>query len=62
MHRIQTFNTLASRGLERFPADQFEIGPEIDNPDAILLHSHKLESTSLGGQFTRHRSRRRRGE
>lgn len=51
MHRIQTFNTLASRGLERFPADQFEIGPEIDNPDAILLRSHKLESTSLGGNL-----------
>lgn len=51
MHRIQTFNTLAPRGLERFPADQFEVGPELDNPDAILLRSHKLDSASLGSNL-----------
>ncbi|MFN3162661.1 MAG: phosphoglycerate dehydrogenase [Pseudohongiellaceae bacterium] len=52
MHRIQTFNTLSPLGLERFPTDQFEVRPELDNPDAILLRSHKLDSTSLASNLS----------
>lgn len=47
MHRIQTFNTLSPLGLDRFPADQFAVGPDLENPDAILLRSHKLDGSAL---------------
>ncbi len=47
MHRIQTFNTISKLGLDRFDETRFEVGPELDNPDAILLRSHKLDQSSL---------------
>ncbi len=47
MHRIQTFNTISNLGLDRFDETRFEVGPELDNPDAILLRSHKLDQSSL---------------
>jgi len=51
MHRIKTFNTISPLGLERFPEKQFEVGPEVDNPDAILLRSQKLDSSILTDQL-----------
>ena len=48
MHRIQTFNSIADRGLEIFPGDAYEVGDSIADPDAILLRSHKLEPEALG--------------
>jgi D-3-phosphoglycerate dehydrogenase len=47
MHRIQTFNTISNLGLDRFDKTRFEFGPDLDNPDAILLRSHKLDQSSL---------------
>ena len=34
MFHVRTYNKIASRGLNRFPRDQYEVGPEIGNPDA----------------------------
>lgn len=42
MFKIKTYNTLSSIGLEKFPAEHYEIGPEIEYPDAILLRSQDL--------------------
>jgi len=42
MYRIRTYNQISALGLSRFPRDRYEIGPEIDNPDAFILRSHKL--------------------
>lgn len=52
MHRIQTFNTISPLGLERFPKDQFDVGAEQENPDAILLRSHKLDESALSSQLS----------
>ncbi|MEF3076203.1 phosphoglycerate dehydrogenase [Methylobacter sp. Wu1] len=40
--KIKTYNALSSSGLEKFPAERYEVGPEIERPDAILLRSHDL--------------------
>lgn len=42
MFRIQTFNNIAPAGLARFSKDEFELGSDIESPDAILLRSHSL--------------------
>jgi D-3-phosphoglycerate dehydrogenase len=43
MKKIRTYNQIASRGLEKFSRDSYEVGTEIALPDAILLRSHKLQ-------------------
>jgi D-3-phosphoglycerate dehydrogenase len=49
MFRIQTFNKIADKGLALLPPDTFEVGPEVDKPDAILLRSHKLHDMEFNG-------------
>ena len=43
MHRIQTFNAISELGLKKLQKDSFEVGPDLNNADAILLRSYKLE-------------------
>ncbi len=45
--KIKTYNTLSHTGLEKFPAERYEIGPEIECPDAILLRSQDLHDVSI---------------
>ena len=45
--RILTLNQISSRGLERFPADRYEIGAAVADPDAILVRSAELHETSI---------------
>jgi len=40
--RIKTYNKISRIGLEKFPPERYEIGPEIEYPDAILLRSQDL--------------------
>lgn len=47
MYKIKTFNQIADKGLERFPSDLFQVGPDSDDPHAILLRSHKLGEGDL---------------
>ena len=47
MHRIQTFNAISELGLRKLPADNFDVGPDLSNADAILLRSYKLETESI---------------
>lgn len=42
MFKVLTLNQIAVRGLDRLPRDQFEVGTEIRDPDAILVRSHVL--------------------
>lgn len=51
MHRIQTFNQISELGLGRFSIQQYEVGPEITDADAILLRSHKLEPGTIDGNL-----------
>jgi len=41
-YTIRTYNNIAARGLDRFPAGRFKVGADVTSPDAILLRSHKL--------------------
>ncbi|MEQ8954968.1 MAG: phosphoglycerate dehydrogenase [Gammaproteobacteria bacterium] len=51
MHRIQTFNAISDKGLSRFSRDRFEVGAEVQNPEAILLRSHKLDAAVINGSL-----------
>jgi D-3-phosphoglycerate dehydrogenase len=45
-YRVQTLNTISPKGLDRLPADRYEIANDIARPDAILLRSadmHELD-------------------
>ena len=42
MYRIRTYNNLAAKGLDRFPADKYQVGPDVTNADALVLRSQKL--------------------
>lgn len=43
-YRILTLNHISPRGLERLPAEHFEVGASLDEPHAILLRSADLHS------------------
>jgi D-3-phosphoglycerate dehydrogenase (EC 1.1.1.95) len=46
MFRIKTLNNISSRGLDRFPRDQYEVGPDSEPADALMVRSadlHKVE-------------------
>jgi D-3-phosphoglycerate dehydrogenase len=45
--RILTLNQISPRGLARFPADRYEVGPELANPDAILVRSAEIAAASI---------------
>ena len=51
MYRIRTFNQIAARGLQRFPADSFEVSEAAVDPHAILLRSHKLAAADLNADL-----------
>ena len=40
--KILTLNQISSQGLNRFPADDFQVGNDIADPDALLVRSHNL--------------------
>lgn len=42
MYKIQTFNAIAQQGLDQLTKASFEVGPDINHPDAIVLRSHNL--------------------
>ncbi len=45
--RILTFNKLAEEGLRRLPAERYEVGPEVSEPNAIMLRSQNLHDADL---------------
>ena len=47
MYKVKTHNAIAAVGLERFPAEQYTVGPDVDEADAIVLRSHKLTADDL---------------
>lgn len=44
MYRIQTFNQISNLGLDRFPESQYSVGADLEEADAILLRSQKLDA------------------
>ncbi len=47
MYKIRTYNNLAQKGLDRFPADSYRVGPEQENADALMLRSQKLHDEPI---------------
>lgn len=45
-HRIKTMNAISPSGLNRFP-NGFEVGPEVPDPDALLVRSASLHGQEL---------------
>ncbi|MGB5277560.1 MAG: phosphoglycerate dehydrogenase [Gammaproteobacteria bacterium] len=42
MYKIKTFNNISDKGLSRLPPSDYDINPDHDRPDAIILRSQKL--------------------
>lgn len=42
MFKIRTYNKISDKGLSLFPTEKYTIGEDVDQPDAIVLRSHKL--------------------
>ena len=47
MYKIRTYNNLATKGLDQFPTENYQVGPELSKADAILLRSQKLHDESI---------------
>src|SRR5262249_39801811 len=46
-YRILTLNNIAARGLERLPAERYEVGAQLATPDAILVRSAGLHQATI---------------
>jgi D-3-phosphoglycerate dehydrogenase len=46
-YRILTLNNISPRGLERLPPELYEVGPEVAEPDAILVRSAELDAAAI---------------
>jgi D-3-phosphoglycerate dehydrogenase / 2-oxoglutarate reductase len=46
-YRILTLNDISPRGLARLPAERYEVGPQVAQPDAILLRSADLHGRQI---------------
>ena len=45
--RILTINNIAAVGLKRFPAETYQVGADIADPDAILVRSQDLHAMQI---------------
>jgi D-3-phosphoglycerate dehydrogenase len=41
MYKIRTYNQISEIGLSRFPLENYEVGPDLAEPDAFILRSPK---------------------
>ncbi|MES2538313.1 MAG: 3-phosphoglycerate dehydrogenase family protein [Pseudomonadota bacterium] len=41
-YQILTINQIAANGLKRLPQERYAVGPDITQPDAIMLRSHDM--------------------
>jgi len=47
MHKIQTLNNISPVGLEKLPKTLYDFGPDIENPEAIILRSFKMHDMDI---------------
>lgn len=47
MLKVLTLNNIAAEGLQRLPQDRFVTGPDISDPDAIILRSQDLHAMEI---------------
>lgn len=51
MYRIRTYNQISQKGLSQFPANQYEVGPDVAQADAFMLRSHKLHDEPVSDRL-----------
>ncbi|MDR2196014.1 MAG: 3-phosphoglycerate dehydrogenase, partial [Gallionellaceae bacterium] len=47
MFHIKTYNAISPKGLARFDAARYQVGPDAAAPAAVLLRSHKLHGEAV---------------
>lgn len=47
MYKVLTLNNIAVAGLRRLPRDNYEVGSEIPEPDAIILRSYNMHDMDI---------------
>ncbi len=47
MYKILVLNNISPIGLARLPAERYQVGSDIADPDAILLRSHDMHSMEI---------------
>jgi D-3-phosphoglycerate dehydrogenase len=47
MYKIRTYNQISDKGLSRFPMDKYQVGPDVAEPEAFILRSHKLHDEDV---------------
>jgi D-3-phosphoglycerate dehydrogenase / 2-oxoglutarate reductase len=47
MIKIQTLNNISTTGLAEFPTDHYQIGDDIESPEAILVRSAKMHDMPI---------------
>lgn len=45
--RIRTYNAISPKGLAMFPSEGYEVGPEVNEPHAILVRSANLHEVEI---------------
>ncbi len=51
MYRIRTYNQISEVGLSRLPADRYQVGPDVEEPVAYMLRSHKLHGEPVSDEL-----------
>ena len=51
MFRIRTYNQISDVGLSRLAADRYEVGPDVDEPVAYMLRSHRLHGEPVSDEL-----------
>lgn len=47
MFKVKTYNKIAAIGLNEFPSELYEVSPDIQQPDAILVRSEPLHDIEI---------------
>lgn len=47
MHKVLTLNNISPAGLERLPSTLYQFGPDIEDPEAIILRSFKMHDMDI---------------
>ena len=50
--KVLTLNSISPRGLERFPSNCYDVGPNIGNPDAIIVRSADMHAMDIPASVT----------
>ncbi|MFT5888399.1 MAG: D-3-phosphoglycerate dehydrogenase [Zhongshania sp.] len=45
--KVLTLNQISNKGLARLPANDYQVGTDLTEPDGILLRSHKLQPSEI---------------